>query len=107
MPKVSDRRKRLKQARLAAGVRRKRDFPKAELGRAVGFSGQSVGDWESGVEPDDLQTIVELARTLGVQPCWLAFGLSEMEPPTGVRVNFPRSQGVDFGAKKRRRKKEG
>ena len=61
-----------------------------ELGKAMGrpeaFSGGAISRYMGGQVPGDVETIVGLAKVLGVDPGWLLFGSDssapEPEPPT-------------------------
>lgn len=52
-------------------------------GKAIGrkaFSQASVSRWFNGTVPDDIETILGIARALRVDPGWLAFGSESAAP---------------------------
>ena len=62
---------RLKEARERAGLAR------SVLGQKSGISGQSVANIEDRGYKPGIDTAEQLAKALGVSPCWLAFGEPE------------------------------
>lgn len=69
---------RAKQARLEQAALRGREMTKVEVGAALGVSDVAVGAWEAGQKEPNLERIEQLAGVLGVSPCWLAFGITEL-----------------------------
>lgn len=66
---------RVFQARKALEAETRADIPKEEMGRRLRVSGAAYGRWEKGEDKPNLDGLVTLARVLGVQPAWLAFGI--------------------------------
>src|SRR5688572_15520304 len=66
---------RVYQARLALQAALGREVTQAEVGKAVGVTGQAVGLWETGKSEPKLAVIIRLAQTLQSNPAWLAFGM--------------------------------
>jgi transcriptional regulator with XRE-family HTH domain len=83
---------RLLQARMELAKRRGSDVRKADVARAMGVSGVSVGRWESGEKEPDLATIERLADFLEVSAGWLAFA----EEPHIIRRGMLPTPGEDF-----------
>lgn len=65
---------RVKSARLDLTVARKGYVSPETLGEELGVSGQSVRNWESGINEPNLDTIKKLAKALGRSAGFLAFG---------------------------------
>jgi DNA-binding XRE family transcriptional regulator len=70
---------RLRQAREARGL------SKNALGKSSGTTGQTVRNIETGQTLPSVATAEQLAKALGVSPCWLAYG--QGEGPQGVRAS--------------------
>lgn len=79
--------RRLLQARLDRAASLGRPISKAEVGRALGVTGVTVGRWERGEKEPNLDTVRRLADFLGVSPAHLAFG--DVERATGVALPPP------------------
>lgn len=65
---------RLFQARLAYSAEKGRQVTQAELARLAGVSTAAWSTWEAGRSQPPLETIGKVAKVLGVDPGWLAFG---------------------------------
>lgn len=64
-------------------------WSQAKLAKAIGRAQGTIGQWETDEREPDLEMIERVARTLSVDPCWLAFGrdagddgqlIAEVEP---------------------------
>lgn len=75
---------RILQARLDLAAARRRPVSQAEVGRALGVTGVTVGRWESGAKEPSLGTFVRLAAILRAAPGFLAFGPRAMEVPANA-----------------------
>jgi len=64
---------RLREARLAA------DLSGDKLGKAVGYSKQTVSHWEAGRFEPNMETIVKLCQVLDVPADWLLLGKAPEE----------------------------
>jgi DNA-binding XRE family transcriptional regulator len=71
--------RRVYEARLALQAALGREVTQAEVGKAVGVTGQAVGLWETGKSQPKLEVIVELARFLRTDAAYLAFGIVKKE----------------------------
>ena len=86
---------RVYQARLALQAILGREVTQAEVGKAVGVTGQAVGLWETGKSEPKLDVIIRLAKVLQSEPAWLAFGIRtikgapEKAPPGGNSHSAP------------------
>ena len=65
---------RLGEARRAKGLRDGKDYRPADLARDMDTSSPTISRWENGENIPDVLTIAKLAKVLGVEPGWLAFG---------------------------------
>lgn len=81
-----------------------RPVTQQEIADAMRVHSVTVGRWEGNVKEPDLATIAQLAKVLGVDPRWLAFGdvrsVAVMDAPT-VQPSSTRSAGASEGKKKR------
>lgn len=64
---------RLKTSRLDAG------YTQEGLGEAVGVTYEAVGQWERGKTAPSYGRLQTVSKALGVDPCWLAFGLGQSD----------------------------
>ena len=62
-------------------ARTKRELTMAELGNKADLSASGVNHIEKGRSSPTAETVEGLARALGVDPCWLAYG-------TGVQPDW-------------------
>ena len=69
---------RLREARLAA------DWSGDKLGKAVGYSKQTVSHWEAGRFEPNMETIVKLCQVLDVPADWLLLGKAPEELSAGA-----------------------
>lgn len=76
---------RLFQARLAYSSTMGRQVTQAELAEMAGVSTATWSTWEAGRSEPPLDTIGKVAKLLGVDPGWLAFG----------NHRFPLEEGVE------------
>ena len=58
-------------------AREHRDMDRSEVAIAVGVSTAKVGRWECGVTIPRVDEAELLARAVGVEPIWLAFGVRQ------------------------------
>ncbi len=77
------------RARLHLAVKRGKTVSQVEIGQALSTTGQTVGRWESGTEPETLADLEALAEALEVNPWWLAFGYGEMESENHHELRQP------------------
>lgn len=70
---------RLLDARLNYAARAGRVVGQTELAGKVGVTPQAWSGWERGKSEPPLETIIIVARLLGVDPGWLAFGDNQPE----------------------------
>lgn len=95
---------RVYQARLALQAALGREVTQAEVGKAVGVTGQAVGLWETGKSEPKLDVIIRLAKKLQSEPAWLAFGIitikgTPVEVPPGTPNSVPIVGEVGGGEK--------
>ena len=72
---------RLFQARLAYSAEKGRQVTQAELAELADVSPAAWSTWEAGRSEPPLDTIGKVAKVLGVDPGWLAFGPQEVPAP--------------------------
>lgn len=72
--------KRVLQARLSLSARLGRQVTQGEVAAKMGVTGVTVSRWEADLKEPTLETIAKLAKVLGVEPSYLAFG--ELAPVT-------------------------
>ena len=90
---------RIAQARREKGVREHRDVRAVDVARALGVSGPTVSDWESGkIKPRD-DTMLALAEFLGVTPGYLRFGEGAHVAP--VATGYQRLSSAAAAKKKK------
>ena len=65
---------RVKAARETMFARTGQAMRQADLGKAVGLSGAAVSTWETGDSAPATELIPKIAKALGVDPAWLAWG---------------------------------
>jgi transcriptional regulator with XRE-family HTH domain len=73
---------RLFQARLEYSAEKGRQVTQAELAERAGVSTAAWSTWEAGRSEPPLDTIGKVAKVLGVDPGWLAFGNQEVAVPS-------------------------
>lgn len=62
--------KRIREARESVGISQ----AAVALSLVPPKQRSSIGRYESGHDEPSLATVAQLAKVLGVEPCWLAFG---------------------------------
>ncbi len=67
-------------------IRRERSLSRRELGRLSGTSDNFVQTTEAATTVTSIAGVEQLAKTLNVSVCWLAFGIGRAELPAGRRV---------------------
>jgi transcriptional regulator with XRE-family HTH domain len=67
-------------------IRRERSLSRRELGRLSGTSDNFVQTTEAATTVPSIAGVEQLAKTLNVSVCWLAFGIGRPELPAGRRV---------------------
>jgi transcriptional regulator with XRE-family HTH domain len=84
MTKAQQVGRRIAQARREKAVRDGRDIKPAEVARAIGVSGPTYSEYESGkIVPRD-GVMERLAAYLGVTPAYLRYGVGETVAPPSV-----------------------
>lgn len=80
--------RRVYRARMRLGGTLERELTQAEVGEAIGVSGQAVSMWERGENEPKLSVILRLAEFLRVEPAWLAWGIPTVygKPPETLPV---------------------
>lgn len=66
--------KRIAQARRELGVREQRDVTQLDLAQAVGTTSASLSEWESDKKVPREESLLRLAKVLGVTPAYLRYG---------------------------------
>ena len=74
MTKADELGNRIARARLTLGAERGRFISQAELADMVGLTGATPGNYEAGRTEPSYAILARLAKFLGVDPGWLAFG---------------------------------
>jgi transcriptional regulator with XRE-family HTH domain len=74
---------RLKHARLAFALAKRKDVTPTDVAEMIGIAGYSVSRYEDGSSEPTLKMIEALAEVLGVTPEWLAFGVEPAETRMG------------------------
>ena len=72
--------------------RRQLGLSQEELAARIGVTRQAVSKWEQGISTPELESLVALARVLGVTTDYL---LSEEDAPQGEQVSQPKQDWLD------------
>lgn len=94
---------RAAQARREKGVRERRDITQAMVAKAVGVSGATISDMESGKKVPGEAILAKVASFLGVTPAFLRYGVP-MEPSSGEAVYGGQVSDADAAAAAARRR---
>ena len=93
---------RLFQARLAYSAEKGRQVTQAELADLAGVSTAAWSTWEADRSQPPLDTIGKVARVLGVDPGWLAFGTQARTTGLPIEEGVEKPLERPTRAKKRR-----
>jgi transcriptional regulator with XRE-family HTH domain len=86
---------RLKQARLDMGARLSREVRQKEIAAEMGVEPSAYSQWEGGVkEPRGRATYERLAKILGIDSGWLAFGTETDTRAKGESITKKRDGGA-------------
>jgi transcriptional regulator with XRE-family HTH domain len=81
---------RIAQARFQRAAKLGRNVTQAWLAQEVGVSGPTVSQWESGITEPTISSLAKIAKALGVDAGYLAFGASEPTAAPRARVDYGR-----------------